>query len=131
MSKPKPRKNLRIDIKILESIKARQAELCDELKYFNIKEAGDLALSKTRPSIRRGLIQMVGDIFELTSKLTERTKSKLGLNIDIIRHFRNTASHNYGILSNEVAFMCIQHCISPTIRQNVADMYTQLQTNNE
>jgi hypothetical protein len=46
--------------------------------------------------MRRGLVQTVADVFELTVPLSNDTLNRLPLNMAIIKQFRNTASHNYG-----------------------------------
>jgi hypothetical protein len=53
----------------------------------------------------------VGDIFELTIPLSDEISHLLPLNISFIKRFRHTASHSYGLVSNEVAFACITHCV--------------------
>ena len=122
-------KNRKRDISILLQIRDKQNELLNELQFFGVKRVQDLSPSdRMRPSVRRGLVQMVGDIFELTNGLRDETKEKLGLNLMVIKHFRNSASHNYGILSNEMAYACISHCISKELRQNVLREFEILQT---
>ena len=81
----------------------------EAMKELRISSPG--GLSGIHPMMRRGMVQTVGDIFELAMPLTEETGKKLPLNREIIKQFRNTASHNYGQITNELAYACIKHCI--------------------
>jgi hypothetical protein len=110
------------DLSILKHLLDRQAELIKEVEYFRISQASDLDISQNiHPVMRRGFIQMVGDIFELTKELNNEIKKKIGLNIALIRQFRNIATHNYGEITDELAFSLIMHCVNETIMQNVKD----------
>ena len=60
--------------------------------------------------MRRGLIQIVGDIYELLVPLDAEIEKLLPLNKPLIKQFRDTASHNYGVISDEIAHACIMHC---------------------
>ena len=121
-------KNPSRDITILKHLRNNQTELKNEIEYFKISQASDLTPSETlRPVVRRGLVQMVGDIFELTNGLRDETKMKIGINLMVIRQFRNTASHNYGVLSNAVIFACIKHCVDKVLMQNIADEILRLE----
>jgi hypothetical protein len=79
------------------------------VKELRISSHGDL--SSIHAMMRRGMVQTVADIFELTVPLSDETLKQLPLNLDIIKQFRNTASHNYGKITNELAYACITHCV--------------------
>ena len=84
-------KNKQSDLIYLQRIAERQVELANELVFFNVRQANDLTVNiKLRPAVRRGLVQMVGDIFELTKKLKDDTKLKIGFNTQFIKQFRNS-----------------------------------------
>jgi hypothetical protein len=117
------------EYRFLRHLLERQEELKEELQYFGISQPADLAAPQIiRPAVRRGLIQMVGDIFELTKGLSNGINKKIGLNTNVIRQFRNTASHNYGDLTDATAFICIMHCVDETLVQNVKDEIERLNT---
>ena len=117
------------DLAILKLIRDRQNELLQELQFYGISHASDLIVSeRVRITVRRGLVQMVGDIFELTNGMRETTKAKIGFNTIVIREFRNRATHNYGVLSNEIAFACMQHCTDVALRKSVIDEINSLQS---
>ena len=93
---------------LLKKISKYQNDLINAIKEFRITTAADL--STIHVLMRRGMVQTVGDIFELTVPMSEETLNKLPLHRDIIKQFRNTASHRYGEIDNMMAFMCITHC---------------------
>ena len=72
--------------------------------------------------VRRGMIQTVGDIFELTVPLSDEILQRLHLNVSFIKRFRHTASHSYGLISNEIAHACITHCIDKKIVDKVREI---------
>ena len=120
-------KNRSRDLSILKNIVGRQKELLNELNHYGVTRAVDLSVNdKMRPAVRRGLVQMVGDIFELTNGLKDETKTKIGLNLTVIKQFRNTATHNYGVLSNETAFLCIKHCVEQKMLNSVNNEIVRL-----
>lgn len=92
---------------ILFKIQHYQNLLKDTIKEFRVTKPSDLG--NIHPIMRRGMVQTVGDIFELTVPLSSNVE--LPLNREIIKQFRNTASHNYGQITNELAYACILHCI--------------------
>ncbi len=120
-------KNRRKDLRILQHIRDRQLEILADLKYYDITCAESLTVNETmRPAVRRGLVQMVGDIFELTNGMRDETKQRIGLNFTVIRQFRNTASHNYGKLSNQLIYACIMHCVDSIMLQNILEEIDRL-----
>jgi len=96
------------DWAILKKMREYQNRLSDSVKEFNIKSANDL--TSLHYMVRRGMVQTVGDIFELTVPLSNVISLQLPLNISIIKRFRHTASHSYGLISDEIAHACIMHC---------------------
>jgi hypothetical protein len=92
----------------LKKIQENQKTLADAMKEFHVSSAADLGSIHTL--LRRGMVQTVADIFELTTPLGSDVLNRLPLKTEIIKQFRNTASHNYGVITNEFAFACITHC---------------------
>jgi len=105
--------------KILEYHKV----LTGAIKDFKIADKSDL--DNIHYMVRRGMIQTVGDIFELSSSLPFEILSKLPLNSETIKQFRNTATHSYGRINNVFAYACIIHCsdrkLSSVITELLAD----------
>ena len=93
---------------LLSKIQNYQQLLKDTVKELKISSPNDL--SSIHAMMRRGMVQTVADIFELTSPLSDEVLKQLPLNRDIIKQFRNTASHNYGTITNILAYACIVHC---------------------
>jgi len=93
----------------LSKISDNQKILADTIKELRISSAQDLG--SIHYVMRRGLVQIVGDIYELTIPLSEEVKQQLPIRIDTVKQFRNTASHKYGELSDDFAYTCIKHCI--------------------
>ena len=94
---------------ILKKIQAYQKILSDTIKELRISSSGDL--DSVHPMMRRGMVQTVADIFELTNPLSDAVVEELPLNRAVIKQFRNTASHNYGQITSMLAYACIIHCI--------------------
>ncbi len=116
------------DLRLLYTVRSRQRELMDGLQHFGVTTMQDLAVSKTMHYVvRRGLVQMVGDIFELTKGLQDETKQHLELDLRLIRNFRNTATHNYGALTNKTVYACVMHCVSSQLMQSVSDEISRLE----
>ncbi|MCL2095958.1 MAG: hypothetical protein FWH10_03545 [Oscillospiraceae bacterium] len=115
------------ELKILKNIRRQQQLLKQELISYKITSASDLQTSRIGYAARRGLVQMVGDIFELTKNLKDATINKINFSRIIIREFRNTASHNYGVLTNEFALGCIKHCISNELIQSIDNEIVRLE----
>ena len=115
------------DLKILKKITENQNELASFVKEFQITTAADL--SKVHPAVRRGIIGFVGDPFELTRPLTNSTKSQLPLNQTVIKQFRNTASHQYGIITDAMAHACLMHCIDKNLVRTVKDLINNFSSN--
>jgi len=97
------------DLKILKKISATQRELSSYVGEFHISQASDM--SKIHPAIRRGIIGYIGDLFELTKPLSDAASTKLPLNQTVIKQFRNTSTHQYGIVTDAMAYACLMHCI--------------------
>ena len=91
--------------KILEN----QKILSDTMKELRIVSARELA--SVHYVMRRGMVQMVGDVYELLVPLDAEIEKQLPLNKPLIKQFRDTASHNYGVISDEIAYACMSHCI--------------------
>lgn len=102
---------------LLKKILENQKTLSDAMKEFRVASASDL--SKIHTLLRRGMVQTVGDIFELTAPLGEEITKQLPLNLPLIKQFRNTASHNYGQISNEIAYACIIHLLFIVLTKNL------------
>ena len=77
----KQNKNKRRDARILKKIQEYQNEISQGLLRHRITQAADL--SSIDSLVRRGLIQIVGDIFELTKELTDDTLNALALEITV------------------------------------------------
>ena len=110
----------RSDRTILKKIQEYQKMLADAMKEFNISSAKDL--TKLHYMVRRGMIQTVGDIFELTVPLSDEILQQLPINMSFIKRFRHTASHSYGLISNEIAHACITHCIDKKLVAKVREI---------
>jgi len=97
------------DYKILCKIVEKQNELVLLAKDFKIISPDDL--SKIHFATRRGIIGFIGDLFELTKQLSDSTKNKLPFNQTVIKRFRDTASHQYGMVTDTMAHACLMHCV--------------------
>ena len=91
---------------LLKKILNHQEVLRSTLNEFRISSPSDL--SRIHVMMRRGIVQTVGDIFELTVPMNEGIISQLPLQNDLIRQFRNVASHKYGEITDALAYMCIR-----------------------
>ena len=105
---------------VLKKISEYQQDLIDGIKEFYVRQPADL--SRINRMVRRGMIQTVGDIFELTKQLSESTLDQLPLYIPIIKQFRNAASHQYGRVDDILAFACIEHCTDKILLKKVRDL---------
>jgi len=105
---------------LLKKILKNQELLRSALKELKIASPSDL--SNIHAMMRRGMMQTVGDIFELTVLMSDEVVKELPLQHDLIRQFRNTASHNYGEITNALAFMCITHCIDVGLIKVIREM---------
>ena len=94
---------------LLKKIYLNQKLLFDTVKELHISAPADL--DSIHSMMRRGMVQTVADIFELTVPIGEDVLKQLPLNIAIIKQFRNTASHNYGQITSALAYACIIHCV--------------------
>lgn len=104
----------------LKKIYEDQVELADAVKDFQINSSSDL--DKVHPTVRRGMIHAVADIFELTLPLSDEIKDKLPLNKTIIKEFRNIVAHTYGTMTNLIAYACIKHCIEKEFMKAVKEL---------
>ena len=102
---------------ILNKILDNQKILSDTMKELRISNPGDL--SRVHYVMRRGMVQIVGDVYELLVPLDEEIEKQLPLNKPLIKQFRDTASHNYGVISDEMAHACITHCTDKRFVQAV------------
>jgi len=113
-------KNRERDLKILKKILDYQKEIIYSLKKNKIQFDVDLT-EKLEYMTRRGIIQTVGDIFELTKTLTEETSKDLELNQTIIKRFRDWSSHQYSSITDEVAFAIISYITSKDVLKRMKD----------
>jgi len=97
-----------------------QVELATAIKKYEVLSHADL--DKIDPIVRRGMIHAVADIFELTIPLSDEIKTKLALNNDITKQFRNIVAHRYGTMTNPIAFACIHHCIDKVLMKTVKEL---------
>lgn len=93
---------------LLRKIQQNQKLLSDTINELRVTSPIDL--DSIHPMMRRGMVQTVADIFELIVPISDEVIQKLPLNIPIIKQFRNAASHNYGQITNALAYACIIHC---------------------
>ena len=101
------------DHKILKKIAVNQNEIINYVKEFLISSASDM--NRIHPAVRRGIIGFIGDFFELTKLLSDNIKKQLPLNQTVIKQFRNTATHQYGVVTDVMAYACLIHCIDKNI----------------
>ena len=97
----------------LKKIYENQEHIRATLKELHITQPEDL--SNVHIMMRRGLVQTVGDIFELTNQLSDDVNSQIPWRREIIKQFRNAASHRYGQIENEFAFAFLMHCVDKDI----------------
>ena len=121
-------KSVRRDLIVLEKIYEQQKILKQEFAKYKIVTANDFTTAHLGHVVRRGFVQMVGDIFELSRNLRDKTINKIGFSTSIIKTFRNTATHNYGALTPEFCLSCVKHCISTELIKNVKDEIVRLET---
>ena len=124
----KPNKNQQRDERIMKRILEYQNEISLGLQRHGVAQAADL--SSIDPLIRRGLIQIVGDIFELTKELTDSTLNILALDTSMVKGFRNAIVHNYGSVDNIAAFAFMRYCISKAVKDNTKKVLGELQQIN-
>jgi len=105
---------------VLKKISEYQQDLIDGIKEFNVRQPVDL--SKISRMVRRGMVQTVGDIFELTKQLSDTSLNQLPLYIPIIKQFRNAASHQYGRIDDVLAYACIEHCTDKVLFKKVREL---------
>jgi hypothetical protein len=108
------------DIILLKKISDNQKSLVSVINEFKLATPDDL--SKIHIMIRRGIVQTIADIFELTVPMSDDVVIQLPLNRIIIKQFRNTASHNYGSITNTLAYACMMHCIDKNFMNVVNDL---------
>lgn len=123
----KPKNKVR-DERILKKIQEVQKELWRCVKEFGIGQPADL--SRVDPVVRRGVIQYVGDIFELVKMLSDSTAKELAWSNDLIRSFRNTIVHNYGSVDNVQAFAWIRYCVTNEMFRRVSTVLSGVQEHN-
>ena len=108
------------DVLLLKKIHDNQEALCSAMRELNIFAPTDL--DRVHIMMRRGMVQTVADIFELTVPMSEDTAHQLPLNNAIIKQFRNTASHNYGQITSVLAYACIVHCTDKQFMKKVEEL---------
>jgi len=105
---------------LLKKILENQEVLTSTIRELCISAPSDL--DSIHVMIRRGMVQTVADIFELTVPMSEDVLARLPLNHSIIKQFRNTASHNYGQITNTLAYACIVHCVEKQLIKTVREL---------
>ena len=108
------------DLFLLKKIYENQLSLSSAIKELKISSPNDL--NNIHIMMRRGMIQTVADIFELTVPMSEDVLSQIPLKKPIIKEFRNTASHAYGTITNILAYACIVHCADKKIIKAVKEL---------
>ena len=121
----KESKNKKRDVQIIGKIIRLQDELYQGIHRYKVTQAVDLANIDTL--VRRGLIHIVGDIFERTKELSKDTVNRVAFDRDLIRLFRNALTHNYGTISNVEAYTFIIHCSSKDMRLKIKLLSKELQ----
>ena len=114
------------DYRILLKIVMNQTELSAYAKEFRISSASDM--NRLHPATRRGIIGFIGDLFELTKPLSDHVKSQLPLNQSVIKQFRNTSIHQYGVVTDVMAYACLMHCIDKVLVRVVKDLVDEYKT---
>ena len=97
------------DFKILIKIAEKQKELSYMVKEFKIEHHDDL--NKLHTATRRGIVAFIADIFELTKPLSDSVQKQLPFNQTVIKRFRDASTHQYDIITNPTAHMCLMHCV--------------------
>jgi hypothetical protein len=105
---------------LLMKIMQYQKTLNTAVNEMKISSPNDL--NKIHELMRRGLVSTVCDIYELTVQMSDETLLKLPLQHNLIKQFRNTASHVYNEINNEMTFMCITHCVDKKLMKAVRDL---------
>ena len=117
------------DFKILKKVAENQRELSSYAREFQILSASDIG--KLHPTIRRGIVGFISDLFELTKSLSSHAKTQLPLNQLVIKQFRNTSTHQYGSITDSMILTCLMHCTDKDIVNAVnelTDNYKQADT---
>jgi len=114
---------------LLRKILENQEALSSTIKEFQITMPADL--DNIHSMMRRGMVQTVADIFELTVPMSENLLRQIPLNHAIIKQFRNTASHNYGRITNTLAYACIIHCVDRQFVTTVKKLIKMKDDRNE
>jgi len=108
------------DFKILKKIAKNQSELNSYIKEFKISSTS--AIGKVHPTVRRGIVGFIADLFELTKPLSDHVKTQLPLDHNIIKQFRNTSTHQYGIITDAMILACLKHCIEKKMIDTVSEL---------
>jgi len=112
-------KNRERDLKILKKLQECQNEIIYSLKKNKIQSSTDL--SKLDYMTRRGIVQTVGDIFELTKSMTEETLKELELNQIFIKQFRDWVNHQYSTVTDKAAFTLISYVVSKDVVKSIKE----------
>ena len=123
MSKRRKTRDEIILLKILDL----HTEIVDAIKNYKISSTQVFAHSD--PILKRGLIHAAGDMFELTKNLTDAIKSKVGVNNDFIKSFRNKVAHNYGAIAAVEAYAWVTHCASKDVKKNILSAIDEIIAN--
>ena len=108
------------DLRLLIKLKGYQQDLLRSLEEFGVQKSDDL--KSLNVMVRRGMVQTVGDIFELISNMRVETQVALEIDVDTIKRFRNIASHNYGAITNHFAYISMRQCVSKKVVSNTQGM---------
>ena len=121
-------KNKARDENVLKKFKVHQEELKRGMALYKIKNKNDIRVLEH--FVRRGMVQEIGDIFELTRQLTEGTLNSIKFDRELIRSFRNSASHNYGVLKDEMVYAYLIYCTSSELLKSIEDKIKELNEYN-
>ncbi|MCL2357275.1 MAG: hypothetical protein FWC70_08995 [Defluviitaleaceae bacterium] len=113
------------DYRLLTKIAAKQASLSSMVKEFKIVKHEDMR--RLHPAVRRGIVGFIADIFELTKPLSDSAQKQMPFNHDIMKRFRNSSTHNYDVITDNMAHMCLKHCVDSAVVsaiQSLIDNYS-------
>jgi len=123
------KKNNKCDERVLKKLIEDILDLRRGVKEYKISQPQDL--SNIYPLLRKGMIRAVSCIFELTKELSESAFDNLNLDKDMVKAFRNSASHNYSSINNVVAFSCIEYCTRQSTVLEVDKVLKEIQSNQD
>jgi len=112
------------DLILLRNIRSEQNLLRDGMKRHDIKIASDL---RKDPLVRKGVIFSVAIIFVHAKSLRDVTYARLPWSADLIKNFRNTAVHRYGVLNDVMALAYIKHCLRKELIAEIDVIISELE----